>query len=104
MAVVKITEDNFSEEVKEGTVLLDFWAQWCGPCGMLSPVLEEAAEVWGDSVKIGKVNVDENMKLAEQFSVMSIPLLVVMKDGREITRSVGAQPLDAILDLVGRIQ
>ena len=83
MAVVTITNENFEDEVLAAKVpvILDFWAEWCGPCKMQSPIIEEAAEAMGDRVKFGKVNVDEEAALALKYQIMSIPTLVVMKDG-----------------------
>ncbi len=90
MAVVEITQKNYETEVMQSDkpVLIDFWATWCGPCQMLSPVVDEVAEERSD-IKVCKVNVDEQQELAMQFRVMSIPTLVVMKEGKETNRSVG---------------
>lgn len=101
MSVVNINLDNFRNEVLEASkpVLLDFWAPWCGPCRMVSPVLEEIARERPD-LKIGKVNVDEQPELASQFGVMSIPMLVVMRDGKIVNQAVGARPKGAILSLL----
>jgi len=103
MAVLNITKDNFEQEViqSEQPVLLDFWAVWCGPCRMLSPVVDQLAEELTD-VKVGKINVDEEPDLARQFGVMSIPTLVVMKDGKPVNTTVGVQPKQAILAMLGR--
>ena len=101
MAVVTITKENFEQEVLQSTkpVLLDFWASWCGPCRMLSPIVDEVAEERTD-VKVGKVNVDEQPELAGEFGVMSIPTLVVMKDGKVVNQAVGVRPKEQILDLL----
>lgn len=102
MAVVTITKDNFAQEVlhSEKPVLLDFWATWCGPCRMLSPIVDEVAEERGD-IKVGKVNVDEQPELAAEFGVMSIPTLLVFKDGKLVNQSVGARPKSGVLALLG---
>ena len=101
MSVVVITADNFENEVLKADkpVLLDFWASWCGPCKMLSPVVDQIAEEAAD-IKVGKVNVDEEVELARQFNIMSIPTLMVFKDGKLANQSVGVIPKQAILDLV----
>ena len=102
MAVVTITKENFAQEVlqSEKPVLLDFWASWCGPCRMLSPVVDEVAEERGD-VKVGKVNVDEQPELAGEFGVMSIPTLLVFEQGKLVRQAVGARPKAGVLDLLG---
>lgn len=101
MSVMTITKENFQKEVieSEKTVLLDFWAGWCGPCRMVSPIVDEiAAENSG--VKVGKINIDEQRELAEAFRVMSIPTLLVMKKGEVVRQSVGAQPKQQILSML----
>ena len=102
MAVVTITKENFEQEVLQSAkpVLLDFWASWCGPCRMLSPVVDEVAEERTD-VKVGKVNVDEQPELAGQFGVMSIPALLVFEQGKLVRQAVGARPKASVLDLLG---
>ena len=101
MSVVTITKDNFKTEVLESgrPVLLDFWAPWCGPCRMVSPVVDEIAAE-NEGFKVGKVNVDEEEELARQFRVMSIPTLIVFREGRAVTSSVGAKPKAAILKML----
>lgn len=99
--MVIVTKENFKQEVSESQkpVLIDFWASWCGPCQMIAPVIEElAAEV--TSAKICKVNVDEEMELAAQFQVMSIPTLLVMKDGKVVSSAVGVQSKQKILSML----
>lgn len=101
MAVINLTSKNFKEEVKEARVpvLIDFWASWCGPCKMMAPVVEQIAEEMGTSAKVCKVNIDEQPELAGEFGVMSIPTFVVLKQGKETGRTVGAQPKEAISKL-----
>ena len=102
MAVVTITKENFEQEVLQSAkpVLLDFWASWCGPCRMLSPVVDEVAEERTD-VKVGKVNVDEQPELAGQLDVMSIPTLLVFEQGKLVRQAVGARPKAGVLELLG---
>ena len=102
MAVINITKENFAQEVlhSEKPVLLDFWASWCGPCRMLSPVVDEVAEERTD-VKVGKVNVDEQQELAQQFGIMSIPALIVVKNGKIVHNVVGVRPKETILAMLG---
>ena len=101
MSVINIKKNNFQNEVlnSEMPVLLDFWAPWCGPCRMVSPIVDEIAAERGD-IKVGKVNVDEQPELAGQFGVMSIPTLVVMKRGKVVNQMVGARPKAQILAMV----
>ncbi len=91
MAEIKITKDNFDAEVlqAEGPVLVDFWASWCGPCKMLAPVLKDFAEEMAGAVKVGKVNVDDESELAARFKVMSIPTLILFKNGEVVKKSIG---------------
>ena len=102
MAVVTITKESFEQEVLQSAkpVLLDFWASWCGPCRMLSPVVDEVAEERTD-VKVGKVNVDEQPELAGEFGVMSIPTLLVFEQGKLVRQAVGARPKASVLELLG---
>lgn len=101
MSVININKTNFQDEVinSEKPVLLDFWAPWCGPCRMVSPSVDEIAAEWSD-LKVGKVNVDEQPELAGQFGVMSIPTLVVMKNGKVTNQAVGARPKEQILAML----
>lgn len=101
MSAININKTNFQSEVMDSkkSVLLDFWAPWCGPCRMVGPILEEIAAERPD-IKVGKVNVDEQPELAGQFGVMSIPTLVVMKNGKVVNQAVGARPKDQILALL----
>ena len=102
MKIVELGKQNFSQEVlhAQDKVLIDFWADWCGPCRMLSPVVDEIAQEQEGNLKVCKVNVDKEPELAQQFGVMSIPTLVVMKDGKVVSSSVGVQPKAAILRMV----
>ena len=102
MAVITITKENFETEVLKSAqpVLLDFWAAWCGPCRMLSPVVDEVAEERTD-VKVGKVNVDEQPELAAEFGVMSIPALLLFENGTLVRQAVGARPKSGVLELLG---
>ena len=96
MAISHVTDQNFSAETGSGLVLVDFWAPWCGPCKMIAPVLEELDLEMGDKVKITKLDVDDNPQTAANFGVMSIPTLLVMKDGEVVDKVVGFQPKDAL--------
>jgi len=98
---INITKENFEAEVLQSDkkVLLDFWAAWCGPCRMIAPIVEEIAEENQD-IKVCKINVDEQAELASRFGIMSIPTLVVMEKGVELTRALGARPKDSILDML----
>ena len=101
MSVLHVDQNNFHQEVfqSEKTVLLDFWASWCGPCRMLAPILEEIAAERSD-ISVVKVNVDEQPELAAQFQVMSIPSLFVVKNGEIVNRAVGARPKSQILAML----
>lgn len=96
-----ITKDNFEEKVlnNKKTVLIDFWASWCGPCKMLSPIVSEIAEENSD-IDVGKINVDEEAELSLEFSIMSIPTLIVFKDGKAVKKSIGLVSKQEILELI----
>lgn len=101
MSVIKINKENFTSEVIDSKkpVILDFYADWCGPCRMVGPIISEIANERND-IKVGKINVDEQPALAAQFGVMSIPMLVIIKDGKVVNSSVGAKPKDEILAML----
>ena len=101
MAPLTITKENFETEVLQSPVpvLLDFWAAWCGPCRMLSPIVDAAAEK-AENARVGKINVDEQPELAEKFGIMSIPTLVVMKNGKMVSKSVGGKSEEELLDML----
>ena len=103
MAILHITKDNYEELVlkAEKTVLLDFWATWCGPCRMVAPIVEQIAEEFHD-VLVGKIDVDTEMELAASFRIVSIPTLIVMKDGKVANTAVGYRPKADILKLLGK--
>ncbi|MBB6445650.1 thioredoxin [Bacillus benzoevorans] len=98
MAIVHATDATFANETESGLVLVDFWAPWCGPCKMIAPVLEDLDSEIGEKVKIVKVDVDENQESAGKFGVMSIPTLIVLKDGELVDKVVGFQPKEALAE------
>ncbi|MBQ7099612.1 MAG: thioredoxin [Oscillospiraceae bacterium] len=101
MSAVNINLNNFSQEVlnSDKPVLLDFWAPWCGPCRMVVPMVEQIADERSD-IKVGKINIDEEFELANQFGIMSIPTLMVVKDGKIVKKAMGARPKQAILQML----
>ncbi|WP_188453473.1 thioredoxin [Virgibacillus oceani] len=102
MAIVNVTDQNFSKETAEGLVLADFWAPWCGPCKMIAPVLEEIDGEMEEKVQIVKLDVDENQETAGKFGVMSIPTLLLFKDGNVVDQVIGFQPKEALVELINK--
>ncbi|MGD8188735.1 thioredoxin [Brevibacillus ginsengisoli] len=104
MAILNTTDQNFAQEVEQGggTVLVDFWAPWCGPCKMIAPVLEQIDSEIGNKLKIVKVNVDDNPDSAGRFGIMSIPTLLLFKDGQPVDKIVGFQPKEALLSTINK--
>ena len=102
MSVISLNEKNFDEEVlkSDKPVLIDFWASWCGPCKMMSPVIDAIAEEMGEKVKVCKINIDEEQNLAVKYNVMSIPTFIVIKDGKEVSISVGVQDKAEIIGMI----
>jgi thioredoxin 1 len=102
MSVLHLTSENFKQEVleNEGVVLVDFWAPWCGPCQMVTPMMEEIAEEMGGKVKVGKVNVDEESSLGQEYEIMSIPAVFVFKNGEIVERLIGAMNKDSYVEAV----
>ncbi|MDR0926018.1 MAG: thioredoxin [Hungatella sp.] len=106
MAVITLTQENFETEVanNSGIVLVDFWATWCGPCKMFAPIIDEIAEGNLSGVKVGKVDVDQQPDLAGQFKVMSIPTLVLFKDGKAAVTSVGVKSKKEVLEMIEKLR
>ena len=102
MTVVNINENNFDEEEVKSSLpcIVDFWAEWCGPCKNLAPILEEISDELKDKVKIGKINIDDNQELAAQFSIRSIPTIILFKDGNSIDTKVGLPPKKDLLEWI----
>lgn len=103
MAEIKLTKDNFEAEVinSEIPVLVDFWAEWCGPCKMLAPVLEDIANEFEGKVKVAKANIDEEMQLAMKYGIVSIPTMLLFENGKVVKKSVGFAPKDALIEELG---
>jgi len=102
MAVSKLNSENFDDKTKRGVTLVDFWAEWCGPCRALNPVIEELDKELGDTVTFAKVNVDEESKLAQKFNVMSIPALFILKDGETVNQFIGIQTVQVLKDALNK--
>ena len=102
MAIVHVSDQNFAKEAGEGLVLADFWAPWCGPCKMIAPVLEEIDGEMEEKVQIVKLDVDENQETAGKYGVMSIPTLLLFKDGDVVDQVIGFQPKEALVELINK--
>ena len=100
MSVLHLNEAQFESTISNGVVLVDFWAGWCGPCKMLAPTIEELASKYDGKAVVAKVDIDEEANLAAKFGIMSIPTVVLFKDGAELTRIVGVQPIDAFEQII----
>lgn len=101
MAIMHLTKDNFDSITSSGLVLVDFWATWCGPCRMQAPILEELDEQLGDKVKICKLDVDDEPAIAQRFGVMSIPTLMVFRNGEMISKEVGVHTVEQLMTMLG---
>lgn len=102
MAIMHVTDQTFASEIKEGLVLVDFWAPWCGPCKMIAPVLEEIVMEMGDQVRIVKLNVDENPDTTKAYGVMGIPALILFKDGEKVDLAAGFRPKEALVEFISK--
>ncbi|WP_156291227.1 thioredoxin [Oceanobacillus salinisoli] len=102
MAIENVTDQSFAEQTSKGLVLADFWAPWCGPCKMIAPVLEEIDGEMSEKVQIVKLDVDENQETASKYGVMSIPTLLLFKDGNVVDQVIGYQPKEALVDLINK--
>jgi thioredoxin 1 len=100
MSIVNITDESFKNEISNGVVLVDFWAPWCGPCKMIAPVLEEINEEMADQVKIAKLNVDDNQVTTAEYGVMSIPTLLLFKNGEVVEKVIGFQPKENLVEVL----
>ena len=101
MAIMHLTKDNFDSVTSSGLALVDFWATWCGPCRMQAPILEELDEQLGDKVKICKLDVDDEPAIAQRFGVMSIPTLMVFRNGEMISKEVGVHTVEQLMTMLG---
>jgi thioredoxin 1 len=102
MALLELNEDNFENEIKTGATLVDFFAQWCGPCRMLAPIIDEVASDMKGKAKIGKVDIDKEIKVATDYQVTSVPTMILFKDGKEVDRIVGLRDADAIKEFINK--
>ena len=98
--IIELTDGNFKSNTEKGIILVDFWASWCAPCHMVAPIVEETAKEYKDKIKVGKLNVDDKQKTAADFGIVSIPTLILFKDGREESRIVGVVPKDKIAEKI----
>ena len=98
--IIELNADNFESEIKNGVTLVDFWAEWCGPCKMLTPVIHELADDFAGKAKVAKLNVDECGEIAMKFGIMSIPTIIIFKDGQPAEKSIGAAPKETLAELI----
>ncbi|MBN1405917.1 MAG: thioredoxin [Candidatus Omnitrophica bacterium] len=99
-SIITLTDENFESNIKHSTILVDFWASWCAPCNMVAPLVEEIAREYQDKIKVGKLNVDDNQVTAADFGIVSIPTIIIFKNGREEARIVGVVPKDRITEKI----
>jgi len=100
MAITNLDKDNFTSEIGEGVVLVDFWAPWCGPCKMIAPILDQLDQDLNGKVQIKKLNIDEYGEIAQQYEIMSIPTMLVFKDGKQVDKALGYQPKEKLANLL----